>query len=162
MLSLIIKEYISAIGIKKFCLGIAAKKQGFIQLDVPGPECLDDPLMGRCRSGRHQCRANGAVIIAELTLQAMQRSQKWLEWTTRQGVIGSSPFGLNESIKPLLLIDPFRLVRKQHCIPIKGKTQFAFTRLVNGRVGLGWPNNAGSRHPLVQRIDHILLVGGKE
>jgi hypothetical protein len=51
---LVIKEDIGVESLQKLALVQAPEKQGFIDTDIPCPQRLNHPLVGRGGTGRHQ------------------------------------------------------------------------------------------------------------
>jgi hypothetical protein len=68
---LIVKEYIRSVCLQKLCFGQATQKNGFIDPHIPRSQGSDNPLVSRCRAGRHQRGPNGRVRVGQCLLQPL-------------------------------------------------------------------------------------------
>ena len=68
---LIVKKYIRSVRLQKLCFGQATQKNGFIDPHIPRSQGSDNPLVSRCRAGRHQRGPNRRVRVGQCLLQPL-------------------------------------------------------------------------------------------
>jgi len=86
MTGLVIEKYISGKRFQERGLLQTAKKQGFVQANIPLTQRANHPLVRRRRTGGYQSCADRTGLFRKLTLQYVQRGQKPLERTAVQGL----------------------------------------------------------------------------
>src|SRR5690554_4684909 len=157
VLTLIVEKHVCPVSLEKGTFGKTTQKQGLVDAHVPGAQRANDSLMSGCGTGRHQSRAYGAVRLRKLALQALQRSEKRLEGSAAQRLFRRRPLAGCKGTQALAFEHLLRLVGKQHRIAIEGEAQLI---LVLGPI----PGRQQSRrrYALVQRLAHILAIGGQK
>ena len=130
MPTLVVEEDISAKSTEKFCFVHPTQKKRFIQADIPGTQCSNNPLVRWRTASGDQCGSNGAILLTEFTLQCMQGAEKGFEGSAFEGPGRRSGFRRRKGIETAGLIDLFRFVRENDGVTIERQAQFVDSALI--------------------------------
>ena len=76
---LVIEEDVGVESLQKLALVQPPEKQRFIDTDIPCPQCLDHPFVGRGRTRRYQASSQWCLAYRESHLDLLQCGQYGLE-----------------------------------------------------------------------------------
>lgn len=105
MFLLVVKENIRTECFQEFAFIHAAKKQRFINADVPRSQCTDDTLVSGCSSRGDERGADRRGICRVVQLNLMKHGEEILERPTGQRLFGCKRFIFLKSIQSFVLVD---------------------------------------------------------
>ena len=114
--------------------------------------------MGRRLPGGDQRGADGAILV-KLLLQVVQRLEKRLEWTARQGLARFRSFRRAEGLQPLGLVDLLGLIGEKHRVAVEGHAQLA---RLGPFAAAAAQQQIGGRHALLQGLANVRPVGAEK
>src|SRR3990167_3880830 len=154
---LVVEKYVGAEGFQNCGFFQATEEERLIQADIPLAQGANHPLMGRRRACGYQRCANRALLFGKLLLQAVQGGEEGFEWTAAEQLAGRLPLMALKGFQAGLLIDPLRLIGKQHGVTVESNTQLVTCRSPCAAGEDGRRTETGP-----QRAAHIFGVSGEK